>query len=376
MKVAYLSTDPGIVSGATKGAAVHVEELSRAIAGERTKVLLLVSSRDPTIRPPARVTLQELPGPGKGSRVTERLAAEPERTAWLVERLEHFRAEVLYERIALHSAAGSAAARVLGIPHVVELNAPLPEEAQRYRRLEYPDDARRLEREVLEHADLVVAVSPPLARYAKALGAPRVEVLPNAVALDRFRAKPRRHGDGPVAVLAGSLRPWHGVDAVVEAWSILGESAPKLVVVGDGPGRPLLEAVGAHVTGVVPHAAVADFLARADIGLAPYEIDAPDYFSPLKLFEYMAAGLAVVAGELPAVREVVSEETALLVPKGDPEALAAAVSGLSTDVVRRQRLGRAARKLVAEEHTWRHRARRVLAVADAGTSVGRELVTS
>jgi glycosyltransferase involved in cell wall biosynthesis len=101
-------------------------------------------------------------------------------------------------------------------------------------------------------------------------------------------------------------------------------------------------------------------LAEADIGLAPYARDAPDYFSPLKLFEYMAAGLAVVAGELPATRRLVSGEQAVLVPRGDPEALAAAVAGLAADAPRRERMGRAARALVAGAHTWRHRARRVM----------------
>jgi glycosyltransferase involved in cell wall biosynthesis len=127
--------------------------------------------------------------------------------------------------------------------------------------------------------------------------------------------------------------------------------------------------------GAIPHSRVPAVLAEADIALAPYAVDAPEYFSPIKLFEYMAAGLAVVAGDLPAVREVVSKETAVLVPKGDPEALAAAVAGLSMDAARRQRLGRAARALVAAEHTWRHRARRVLAVAaSASGAADRELV--
>jgi hypothetical protein len=101
-------------------------------------------------------------------------------------------------------------------------------------------------------------------------------------------------------------------------------------------------------------------LAEADIGLAPYARDAPMHLSPLKLFEYMGAGLASVAGELPATHELVSAEQAVLVSRGDPEALAAAVAGLAVDAPRRDRLGRTARALVAGAHTWRHRARRLM----------------
>jgi glycosyltransferase involved in cell wall biosynthesis len=100
-------------------------------------------------------------------------------------------------------------------------------------------------------------------------------------------------------------------------------------------------------------------LAGADIGIAPYAADAPPYFSPLKLFEYLAAGLAVVAAAIPGVTELVDERTAVLVPPGDPEALADAVASLAADPLGRERLGRSGRML-AERHTWAHRARGIL----------------
>jgi glycosyltransferase involved in cell wall biosynthesis len=134
--------------------------------------------------------------------------------------------------------------------------------------------------------------------------------------------------------------------------------------VGDGPEREALEAVGAEVTGAVPHAQVPGLLAEASIGLVPYAADTPDYFSPLKLFEYLAAGLAVVAGSIPGVREVVGAEHAVLIPPGDPAALAAAVAELAGDRSRRARLGRAGRELVAARHTWEARARRILELAE------------
>jgi glycosyltransferase involved in cell wall biosynthesis len=362
MRVAYLSTDPGIAYGGTKGASVHVQELAAALARSGAEVLLVVPSRMPDApRPPAGVAIEFLPGPGKGT-TAERLGAEAERAAWLEDRLGRFDADVLYERLALHSAAGSLAARALDIAHLVELNAPLLVEAARYRRLDFREEADDLEQEVLSAADVVLAVTRPLAAYARSRGARRVEVLPNAVAASSLRRR-RIDRDAPVAVFAGSLRPWHGIDSIAEAWARLGDGGPELLVVGDGPGRALLEAVGARVTGPVRHAEVPDYLAQADIGLAPYAHDAPDYFSPLKLFEYLAAGLATIAADLPGVRDVVTEETAILIPRGDALALADAVATLVADQDRRRRLGEAGRALAAAAHTWEHRARAVLALA-------------
>jgi glycosyltransferase involved in cell wall biosynthesis len=378
MRLAYLSTDPGIGYGGTKGASVHVEELVGALAAAGAEVLLIVAWCAPEASPPDGVTLEILPGPGKGAPAGDRLAAEPERAAWLEERVGRFAPDVLYERLALQSASGSVAARALQIPHVVELNAPLLVEAERYRRLDFRADSDRLERAVLTDAELVVAVSRPLARYARRRGAERVEVVANAVALERFGHGRPRDGRPPVAVFAGSLRPWHGVETIAEAWALLGRDAPQLLVVGDGPGRPLLEAAGAHVTGAVPHADVPALLACTDIGLAPYALDAPDYFSPLKLFEYLAAGLATIAADLPGVRDIVSSETAVIVPAGDERALAGAVASLAGDAERRERLGRAGRAVVAARHTWTHRALRILALTAgvAGEPVRRTIRAS
>jgi glycosyltransferase involved in cell wall biosynthesis len=362
MRIAYLSTDPGVPYGGRKGASVHVSELVDAVAEEGARVLALVSGVAPDAAPPAAgATVEALPVPGKGLSAAERLAAEPQRTDWLEQRLARFRPDALYERLALHSAAGSRAAARVGIPHLVELNAPLVDEARRYRGLEEGEVAARLEQEVLRGADLVLAVSRPLAIHAMDRGARRVEVFPNAVAIERYPRRSRQAPAKPVAVFTGRVRPWHGIEAVAAAWRLLGEAAPALVVAGEpGEARGVLEEVGAALLGPIPHCQVPAVLAEADIGLAPYARDAPDYFSPLKLFEYMAAGLAVVAGDLPATRSLVSGEQALLVPRGDPEALAAAVAGLAADAPRRERMGTAARALVAAAHTWRHRAQQVM----------------
>jgi starch synthase len=361
MRIAYLSTDRGIAFGGAKGASVHLAEIVHALAGQGADVLLLVSGVAPDAAPPpAGVTVEALPGRRKGASTDELLAMDAVLAAWLEERLRRFGAEALYERIALFSSAGATAAQALGVPHLVELNAPLPEEAARFRQLERVEDAERVERETIGGADLVLPVSSPLAEYAVSRGARRVELMPNAVDLDRFADLPPRPDDGAVvAVFSGALRPWHGIETIAEAWRLLGDAAPRLRVVGDGPGRQLMEEIGAEVTGVVPHDDVPAQLATAHIGLAPYSADAPNYFSPLKLFEYLAAGLAVVAADIPGIRDVVGEDGAAMIPPGDSTMLAHAVAAISESERERARLSRNARSL-AEEHTWDRRARRIL----------------
>jgi glycosyltransferase involved in cell wall biosynthesis len=349
VRIAYLCGDRGISLGGPKGAAVHVAEIVSALAGTGAEVLLLPRSVAAGVEPvPPGVTVETLP-----SATADSVLAE-----WLETRLRAFTAEALYERFALHTAAGSTAAARLRIPHVVELNSPLPVEAARYRTLDRPREARRLERTVLARADLVLAVSGPLAAYARTRGAARVEVFPNAVDVGRFAVP--SHATDARCVFLGALRPWHGGGTIVEAWRLLAREAPPLLVVGDGAERAALEAVGAEITGAVPHPQVPALLSTAAIGLAPYAKDAPGYFSPLKLFEYLASGLAVVAAAIPGVREVVGPEHAVLVPPGDPEALAAAVSELAGDESQRHRLGAAGRELVAVRHTWDARARRIV----------------
>jgi glycosyltransferase involved in cell wall biosynthesis len=361
VRIACLSSDPGIAWGGAKGASVHLAEIVEALRVEDVEVLMLVSQIAAEAPAPARgVTLEPLPGPRKGVPVDALLAAEGALAAWLVDRLRDFGADALYERIALHSAAGSTAARALAIPHIVELNAPLPEEAARYRRLERPEDADRLERATLSHAGLVLPVSSPLAAYARDRGAQRVEVTPNAVAPERFSDLPPRDPSAPlVAVFSGALRPWHGIETIAEAWALLDGEAPRLRVIGDGPARDVVAAAGAEMLGAVPHEQVPRLLAEADIGLAPYSPDAPAYFSPLKLFEYLAAGLAIVAADIPGVRDVTGSEAAVLIPPGDAPALAREVAALAADHAARERLGSAARALAAE-HTWQRRGQRII----------------
>src|SRR5262249_3154918 len=121
--------------------------------------------------------------------------------------------------------------------------------------------------------------------------------------------------------------------------------------------------------GIVPRDRVAMHVAAFDIALQPRVVP---YASPLKLFEYMALGRAIVAPDAPNIREIlVSEESALLFDPAAPDGMRRALDRLAGDAELRRRLGAGARRAVVErELTWDGNARRVIALA--GVLTGRE----
>ncbi len=116
--------------------------------------------------------------------------------------------------------------------------------------------------------------------------------------------------------------------------------------------------------GQVPPAAVPRYLRAFDVCAMPHPATAQfaNYTSPLKLFEYMAAGRAIAASDLASWADVLThEETALLLPPGDAEAWSNAILRLRDDPALRQRLGDAAREKALAQYTWDARAARILA---------------
>jgi glycosyltransferase involved in cell wall biosynthesis len=177
----------------------------------------------------------------------------------------------------------------------------------------------------------------------------------------------------PIVAYAGHLYAWKGVDLLLRALA----QVPGVdgTIVGGHEREPDLArlrslsatlGLGARVTftGQVSPPEVPAWLAAADILVLPNPASAISTHatSPLKLFEYMAAGRAIVASDLPSIREVLTDDrTALLVEPGSPDAIAAAIRRLAADGVLRARLGAAAQAAV-EEYSWSRRAERLEAL--------------
>jgi glycosyltransferase involved in cell wall biosynthesis len=245
--------------------------------------------------------------------------------------------------------------------------------------------AGRAERWLLTRASGVLVVSSALREYALGLGVEpgRIHVIPNAVDPELFAPAPAEPGlrarwglgDGPILGFVGGLRPWHGVEILPGLLARLAPRHPgvRLVFVGQGPLQGPLECElrarglgpAAVFTGNLPQAQVAGLLRLFDLALAPYPRLAHDfYFSPLKLFEYLASGTAVVASKLGQIAEVLRDgETGLLYPPGDLDGLFEACERLLADPGLRRRLGAAGAAEVHQRYTWERNAERVGQVA-------------
>lgn len=388
MRIAYVSADAGVPVFGRKGCSIHVQEVVRALRGRGARVELFTPR--PGGPPPADLAdLPDLPVHLLPS-VAGRSGRERERRAVALDGplASALRAagpfDMVYERYSLWSRAGMGEARRSGASGVLEVNAPLIEEQAAHRGLHDRRTAERVRDEAFAAATALVCVSDEVAAWSRRAGAQaaRVHVVPNGVDVGRFRPAP----EGPAARdtltvgFVGTLKPWHGVETLIAAVARLAEAgggAPpvRLLVVGDGPGRAALEgAAGAagiagitEFTGAVDHAAVPGLLSRVDVAVAPYP-DLPDfYFSPLKLYEYLSAGLPVVASRVGQVAEAIEHGvTGLLCAPGDPVALAAALDTLGRDPRLRRALGAAGRARTAATRSWDAVAERIMGLAESG----------
>ncbi|MFO0974151.1 MAG: glycosyltransferase family 4 protein [Phycisphaerae bacterium] len=401
----YVCNDLGIPLDGTKGASEHVRAITRALADTGVALSVVAArGRLPDDHPArqietgfgraARESAELLrvwaeaggAGGGLGSDVGQMLydarlaaglaAGEPDAGA----------ARVVVERLSLFCTAARRWARSRGAAYLVEMNAPMAEESARFRDSGLRSLALEVERQTLLAADRVMTVSAPLRDHvieSVGVSPERVVVVPNGVQRELFARAPERAaaraeagvpGEALVIGFVGSLKVWHGVELLLVAFAAARRELPgaHLLVVGEGK---LLEhyraraaglGLARHVTffGGAEHARVPRLLAAMDLAVAPYLPLESFYFSPLKLYEYLAAGLPVVASRLGQITEVITDgREGLLVTPGDAGELAAALSRLGRDPLLRRQMGGVARP-VGLRRGWEDVAAEIRALAD------------
>ena len=408
MKILYLCPDLGVPVLGRKGASVHVRELVAAFtrAGHNVVLAAQALNKSPWEKPAelegallhvgtpshitnAAVALREFNAllgaenslPGE----VRRILYNRELTEDLKRRFDSDPPDFIYERASLYGTAGVVVARELNVPILLELNAPLAVEQASYRRTGLGELAAQAERWTLARADAVLVVSAALRDHVVGLGveAGRVHVCPNGVDPKLFqpgcpepalRARLGLNG-GPVLGFLGGLRPWHGVEVLPELVERLVKRHGnlQLLVVGEGQLRPRLEQIFGKMNlrdrvifaGALAHEDVAAAIRLFDVALAPYPpLDHSFYFSPLKLFEYMACGVAVAVPDVGQISEIVQHgKTGLLYPAGDIDALTGACDRLLGDPALRRTLGDAAAKSIHTHFTWERNASRAVQLA-------------
>lgn len=294
----------------------------------------------------------------------------------LIAKGSSFRPDFVYERYNLYLLAGIWFKRFKGVPLLLEVNAPLARERASFGGLGLVALARSLERFAWRTADYVLPVTGVLADEIRAAGVPeaRIVVIPNGTDVEKFAAggpgllKGTAQLEGKVVLgFTGFVRDWHGLDRVLML--LAQDHVPDnlhFMIVGDGPVIPALKSlakdlgVADRVTfaGLVTRDRIASHVSAFDIALLPKCVE---YCSPLKLFEYMAAGKAIVAPDQANVREILEDGVScLLFPPDDTRAMEEAVVRLAGDGALRERLGSAARAVIAARGlTWRNNAVRV-----------------
>ncbi|CAN7392441.1 glycosyltransferase family 4 protein [Phenylobacterium sp. LjRoot219] len=380
---------------ATDGMRVHVTELVSALRARGHEVLLVGPGEqaDATAVAGADSRLERFVErlrrglPGWAYELCE-LAYNGPAYLRLARAARAFRPDVIYERYNLFLLAGLALRAQGGPPVLLEVNAPLAAERTDLGQLSLRGIGRRCEAALWQGADAILPVTAVLAEHIrKVRGTGQVHVIPNGADLSRrptpqaAAAARRRLGLSETDVVlgfVGFVRAWHGVGWAVDALPQLPPNT-HLVIVGDGPALPELQARAAalgvagrlHVTGKLPHGEVPAVTQGFDIAL---QTGAAAYASPLKLFEYMALGRPVIAPDQPNIREVLTDgENALLFAPGDAAAFADALQRLCADAGLRRRLGDAALQTVEQRPlTWAHNAARIEALAEGLLRPSRE----
>jgi len=401
--IAYVSADRGVPVLGTKGGSTHVRELVNALCARGAEVRVLTARAtqgDDHVPLAARMidvsperfsrTLRHrieraAPGPLGETIGSETAGLLLNQRLYECLRRLHLRwhVDVVYERYSLWGFAGVTFARDQGLPFVLEVNAPLRLEQARFRTLHNAVLAEALESQLFQLADRVVVPSSALREYVIERGARagRVRVVPNAADATFFRppsgANGRRAAEDTFVVgFLGSLKPWHGMQHLLRAFVRLHRRDPsyRLLIVGDGPLRPAVEtmcrrarvAAAVRITGNVSYADIPRLLWQMDVGVAPYPALPRFYFSPLKIYEYMAARVPIVASAVGQIAEIlIHRQTALLHPPGNVGKMVEHIERLRAHPGLRARLARQARRLLVKKFTWDRNAARVLAMADS-----------
>ena len=230
-------------------------------------------------------------------------------------------------------------------------------------------ERRDEEARVMRCAAAVVANSAATARRLVDLyGNPRIlEVIPNGVASPENPPPKDWEQLAQHIVYAGSLFPWKGAaDLVAASASLPGCS---IEIIGGEASR--IEELRAHAptkgatlrfSGHLPHAQAMQRVLGACIAVLPNRADTDSAFtSPIKLFEYMAAGCAIVVSDLPPMHEILDDEDAVWTRPGDPQSLSAAIAALVQDPARARSLGDRVRAK-SQHYTWQARAAKIKAL--------------
>lgn len=403
MKIGFLCSDIDIPLFGDEGCSIHVRDFTDALVELGHDVFIVCPSLGDTTTVPIKSRLYHLQPRGLDALGWSLVEQEPiiqngqlERDLrsvtynfWLQSEgssiIEREKPDLLYERYSLFGWGGIELARRHGVPLMLEVNDPLCREQEGYEKFTLTSTAERMESVIIRGADAVIAISEWIKNWAISLGVNEqdVHVIPNAVSSKLFAenktgetVRQRYNLEKERLVgFVGSFQPWHDVQGLLLAFSRLyaDDHNLRLLLVGEGEQREALQEASRQLglesvtifTGSIAHDSVPEYIAAMDIAVAPYNWKEDFYGSPLKLFEYMAAGKPTVAAAIGQIEEVIEHgKTGWLYPSGDHEQLARGLATLLYSPGLSSSIGSAAREQILSNYTWKAVASRVTELAD------------
>ena len=288
--------------------------------------------------------------------------------------------DFIYERYNLYFPSGIWAAKKFGLPLILEVNAPLLDERSKHDHIGLPKLARWTEEYVWRSANHVLPVTQVLADRVMRSGVQQqnIQVIHNGINKDKFSApadtstiKQTLKIEGrKVLGFTGFVREWHRLDRVLDVMHNYSLDGWCFLVVGDGPARSEIEQKAESLglkdqvvfTGLVGREDINQYVSCFDVALQP---DVVEYASPLKLFEYLVLGKAVLAPDKANIREVLTDgEDALLFNVDDGDDFKIKLHQLCESEELRSALGAAAEDLVQREgYYWLNNAEKIVSIA-------------
>lgn len=367
VKILYVAVDT-LIPG-RHGGSVHVQELCCALARRGHEVHVVAPSTNVSAFGDVSLLGLKLHRCHRPPRLLEWTAVRQVRRIAAIES-----PDVLVERFYTFGGAGIWAAHSLGMPAVLEVNSPARSIDYFWRdkldRLTVVRPVDRWRRQMLSWSDAIYTTSqhlipPELQRTATVVGC--------GVDVARFRPGPSSEPAGPLrCVYVSSFRAWHGAEDLVSAVNLCRKRGVELRVtcIGRGPrwevARRAVKSAGLdeiiRFLGEIPFEDVPHHLADADVGLAPFSpasfraLEIGWFWSPIKIFEYLAAGLTVVTIDIAEMRALLPDTVGRFYTPGKVEELASTLEQLALNKAVVSANRDTARALAESRYTWDHQA--------------------
>lgn len=295
--------------------------------------------------------------------------------------IKDFQPDLVYDRYAHFSFSAEWAASKAGVPLILEVNSPYSIQKRQWEKVYFPGLSELGERKIFTNAPHIIVVSSPLKQIVQQYGVAeeKITVLPNGTNPEHFKSIPAPEQlldelqikGKTVLGFVGILRRWHNIDHLI---NILEEIDLKknnavMLFLGDGPSYNELQEYNRQkgnqdtikFLGRIPHNRIQEYISCFDIAISPH---ATPYSSPMKILEYMAMGKAILAPDMPNIRDLITQEkSGLLFQADDSAELKEKLLRLMEDVDYRNSLGQTALQRVGEEFSWRKNAEKTVALA-------------